>query len=48
MIILFRFKWLNLMDEDEKIVINNVDEDMVFMMFVVGIWYLEYVYFVSV
>lgn len=36
------------MDEDEKIVINNVDEDMVFMMFVVGIWYLEYVYFVSV
>ena len=48
MFISFRFKWSNLMDEDEKTVTNNVDEDMASMMFAAGIWHLEHAHLVSV
>lgn len=48
MIISFRFKWSNLMDEDEKTVANNVDEDMASMMFAAGIWHLQHAHLVSV
>ena len=47
MFISFRFKWSNLMDEDEKTVTNNVDEDMASMMFAAGIWHLEHAHLVS-
>ena len=36
------------MDEDEKTVTNNVDEDMASMMFAAGIWHLEHAHLVSV
>ena len=48
MFISFRFKWSNLMDEDEKTVTNNVDEDMASMMFAAGMWHLEHAHLVSV
>ena len=48
MFISFRFKWSNLMDEDEKTVTNNVDEDMASMMFAAGIWHLEHAHLVSI
>lgn len=43
----FRFKWSNFMDEDEKTVTNNVDEDMASMMLAAGIWHLEHAHLVS-
>lgn len=47
MFISFRFKWSNLMDEDEKTVTNNVDEGMASMMLAAGMWHLEHAHFVS-
>lgn len=42
-----RFKWSNFMDEDEKTVTNNVDEDMASMMLATGIWHLEHAHLVN-
>ncbi|KAL9988990.1 hypothetical protein ACROYT_G003492 [Oculina patagonica] len=42
-----RFKWSNLMDDDEKTVTNNVDEDMASMMLAAGMWHLEHAHFVN-
>ena len=35
------------MDDDEKTVTNNVDEDMASMMLAAGMWHLEHAHFVS-
>ncbi|XP_078344900.1 BRO1 domain-containing protein BROX-like [Oculina patagonica] len=42
-----RFKWSNLMDDDEKTVTNNVDEDMASMIMAAGMWHLEHAHFVN-
>lgn len=43
-----RFKWTNLMDEDEKTITTEVDEEMASMMFAAGLWHMEHAHWVSV
>ena len=42
-----RFKWSNMMDDDEKTTTNDIDEDMVSMMFAAGLWYMEHAHWVK-
>lgn len=42
-----RFKWSNIMDDDEKTVSSNVDEDMASMMLAAGIWHIEHAHLVN-
>lgn len=35
------------MDDDEKTVTSDVDEDMASMMLAAGVWHLEHAHFVS-
>ena len=42
-----RFKWSNMMDDDEKTTTNDIDEDMVSMMFAVGLWHMEHAHWVK-
>ena len=42
-----RFKWSNMMDDDEKSTTNDIDEDMVSMMFAAGLWHMEHAHWVT-
>ena len=42
-----RFKWSNMMDDDEKTTTNDIDEDMVSMMFAAGLWHMEHAHWVK-
>ena len=42
-----RFKWSNMMDDDEKTATNDIDEDMVSMMFAAGLWHMEHAHWVK-
>lgn len=37
-----RFKWSNLMDDDEKTMTSDTDEEMASMMFAAGLWHMEH------
>lgn len=36
-----------MMDDDEKSTTNNIDEDMVSMMFAAGLWHMEHAHWVN-
>lgn len=42
-----RFKWSNMMDDDEKTTTNDIDEDMVSMMFAAGLWHMEHAHWLN-
>lgn len=42
-----RFKWSNFMDDDEKTVTSDTDEDMASMMLAAGMWHLEHAHLVN-
>lgn len=42
-----RFKWTNLMDEDEKTITTEVDEEMASMMFAAGLWHMEHAHWLN-
>lgn len=42
-----RFKWSNMMDDDEKTVTSDVDVDMASMMFAAGLWHMEHAHWLN-